>query len=299
MTEQLTKYAGLIPLAAIFVYILGYISLSAYLQSYGIDENIGLDFNILKLGILLSIIIGPVIFLSFSTFKIGDYSNAVPEVSDGLINTLHDALGYTIFYSLNISGLLFKYTWDVPTICMAAFLVIGFILNKVPLKPTANKFLKGFFIMVPFFVFLIMILEYPFSGKNGLYFLHIMVYTACATLRIFNKEGITYQISKIGIMITTILSSSNVFGEFLMDDIPAKYGGEKRLTKTYFINDTELEKIKQTALQPFIGKKNELTLQVIYDNGDSYYFKVPPKKVVSIPKSYIGAGETTLTKSFR
>lgn len=297
MTEQFTKYAGLIPLAAILVYILGYISLSAYLQSYGIDENVGLDFHILKLGILLAIIIGPVIFLSFSTFKIDDYSRAIPEVSEDLINTLHDALGYTILYSLNIAGLLFQYSWDFSTIFLIVCVMIGFILNKFPLKSIV-KYLKGVFIFIPFFFLILFVPNYPLIGKNGLYFLQLMVYTLCAILRIYNKKGTTYQTSRIILIIVTCISSGATFGEFLLGDIPRKYGGEQTLTKTYFINETELEKVKQTALLPYISKKNTLTLQVVYDSGDSYYFKVPPKKVVSIPKSYIGAGETTLKKTF-
>ena len=56
MLDKLTKLASTIPLIAVAIYIIGYVSLISYLQSYGISENIGLDFKVLKLGILLTII---------------------------------------------------------------------------------------------------------------------------------------------------------------------------------------------------------------------------------------------------
>ena len=104
MIEKLTKYTALIPLVAIVVYIVGFIVLSSYLQSFGINENIGLDFNILKLGILFLIITVPIVLFSFATFKVGNYDNI--SLSEDLINNLNDAQVYTLIYSFSLRSCL-------------------------------------------------------------------------------------------------------------------------------------------------------------------------------------------------
>jgi hypothetical protein len=298
MLEKLNKYAGLIPLAAIIIYILGYITLNSYLQSYGINENVALDFNILKLGIVIAVIIGPIILLCYSDFKLGDYTNTSPDISDSVINTLHDALGYTIFYSLALGNLLIKVGLDLPGFIMTGFLLIGFILNKVKIKPAYSKMLKGIFLIIPFFTLSIVVISQPNSTKGYIYLLQLGVFLSCALLRIFNKEGTTYQISKIGTIITSLFFSASLLGAFIIDKVPAEYGGEKIIAHTYYLNPDEIDKIKATALKEYIKKDNAITIQEVYSNTDMYFFKTPSKKVVIIPKSYIVAQEINMPTGY-
>jgi len=291
MLDKITKYATLLPIAAVVVYILGYITLNSYLTSYGIIENIGLDSKIITAGILLSIIIGPIVLLTYSDFNVGDYSNADPDVSASVINTLHDALGYTILYSIALGNLLIKPFFDIPTYIMLGLLLIGLILNKIKIKTVYTKILKGIFIILPFFTLCCVTVASPISAKASLYLLQIAIFTTCASLRIFNKEGITFQYSKIGIIVTTICYTSTLFGAFIINRIPAEYGGEKHAAHYYFINQVDTAKIKSTSLRGFIKNQNSFTIEEIYDNSDKYYFKISRNKVIAIPKSYVYAEE--------
>jgi hypothetical protein len=285
MLERITKYAGILPLMAIAVYVFGYISLNSYLTSFGINENIGLDFKILKVGILFAIIIGPIILLCFSDFKLGDYSNS--DVSEQVINTLHDGLGYTILYAIAICNVLAKPIFDRLTIIMVIFLIVTTILNKVKLKRNYLKILKSIFIVVPFFTLAFITLLSPISMKGMLYFIQIGIFFACAMFRIFNKEGFTYQFSKIGIIVTTICYTSTLFGVFVISKIPAEYGGEKKLMHTYYFNQSDTAIMNILPLKLLIKGNKFLKLEVVYDNSDKIFFKASQKNIVSVPKSFI------------
>ena len=299
MIEKITKYAGVLPLLTVAVYLLGYITLNSYLQSFGINENIGLDFKILKLGVLLAIIIVPIILLCYSTFKIGDYSNAEPDVSVDVINTLHDSLGYTIFYSLALGNLLLKPSLELPTYLMLGFLLMAFIFNKIKINVKFIRLVKGTFLIIPFFTFCFLSTSFPTSPKTFLYFLQMCIFLTCASLRIFNKEGITYQISKIGVMVTTVFYSSALFGAFIVGGISSQYGGEKQVPNTYYLNISEIDKVKCTALKPYIKNMNTITIEEVYDNTEPYYFKTDHSKIVAIPKSFITAEEINIPQGYR
>jgi len=298
MLDKLIKFAGLIPLTAIVIYIIGYVSLVSYLQSYGINENIGLDFKVLKLGVLLSIIVGPVIFLSFADFKFGDYTNAEPDVSETVIDTLHDAMGYSIFYSIALGFLLFKDKMGIPAFVMAGFLAIGLILNKIKINQRYLKLLKGTFIIVPFFVFCFMSVRWTITPEISLYFLQLSVFMACAGLRIFNKSGNVYQISKIGTVVIGIFYSATLFGAFIIGSIPDQYGGEKKSLVTYHIVSDDISKLKSTVLKPYLTPLNTITVEEIYQGTDLYYFKTSFKKIVALPKAYIESEEINIPTGY-
>lgn len=290
MIEKLTKYAGLLPLAAIVIYIFGYIILSSYLQSFGINENIGLDFNILKLGILFSIITIPVILFTFSTFKIGNYDNT--NLSDHLVNTLHDAQVYTMVFSFSLGNVLFMPSIERSTCLILVFFIIAVIINKLKFSSQIIKPLKVYFTVIPFFVLCFsMVWLFKSDQKINLYFLHLTLYISCSTFRIFNKEEITYQFSKIGIVITTMLFCATFFGKFILINIPTEYGGEKRMPNTYYFNKLDLDIIEKTDLKLYLKNTDSITINKIYETSDKYYFKTSKNKVLVIPKSYIDIEE--------
>jgi len=106
---------------------------------------------------------------------------------------------------------------------MLGFFIWGFVLNKIKIKQRVLKILKMTFLLTPLFTFCFLSIHYPVSEKLVFYFLQITVFPACAILRIFNKHGITYQISKIGLVITTIIVAATLFGSFIIGKIPAQY----------------------------------------------------------------------------
>jgi len=274
-------------LVAILIYVFGYISLTSYLQSFGINENIGLDLKIIKLGTLYSIIIAPVVFLSYSTFKIGDYSNSVPDVSKVLIDSLHDALGYTIIYSITLGGLLFNYSFDTPTVILLIVFVIAFCLNKIKINVHIMKLLKSYLLIVPIFALTFCLFKSEATGKYLLYVLQFGVFFSCCGLRIFNKEGITFQMSHIGFAITTLLIAITLFGRYLIIKVPIQYGGELRKLSTYYLDSVSVEKIKHTPLYSYIKKDNSIIVHTVYENADKLFFQANKNVVLSIPKSYI------------
>ena len=277
MNEKLLKYIGWLPLIVIIIYIFGYLSLSAYLESFGIDENINLDVNLIKIGILYSIIIGPIVLLCYSTFKVGDYSNTDPDLSNDVIHTLHDALGYSLLYSLSLGSILFKVAFDVPTDILLISFSIGFILNKIT---TNNQFIiifKGIFLFIPFFALVICIFNLPITGKHFLYILQQIIFLTCCALRIFNKRGITFQISHVCIIITVLISTASSFGSLLLINIPSKYGGEIKNSNTYYVDSAAIKKFKKTGLKNYLRKDSSIVISTVYETSEKYYFITPKK----------------------
>lgn len=290
MLEKLTKYTTLIPLVAIIVYIVGFIVLSSYLQSFGINENIGLDFNILKLGIIFLIITVPIILFSFSTFKVGNYDNI--SLSEDFINNLYDAQIYTLIYSFSISNILFGPRLDKATILLLSLLLILIVFNKLKIRKEILQQLKLFLTIIPFFVLCFsMVWLYKVEQKISLYFLQVSIYSSCSLFRIFNKEGITFQLSKIGGIITTSLFSAAFFGQFLLIHIPVKFGGEKKTSNTYYFNSESIELIKKTDLKYYLKSSDSIVIDKVYETTEKYYFKTFKNKILVIPKSYINIEE--------
>ncbi|MGI4804277.1 MAG: hypothetical protein ACRYFL_05860 [Janthinobacterium lividum] len=290
MLEKLTKYTALIPLVAIVVYVVGFIVLSSYLQSFGINENIGLDFNILKLGILFLIITIPIVLFSFSTFKVGNYDNI--NLSEELIINLHDAQIYTLVYSFSLGNILFGPSLDKATILLLSLLFILIVINKLKIRESIQQQLKVYFTAIPFFIFCFsMVWLFKLEQKISLYFLQISIYSSCSLFRIFNKEGVTYQLSKIGGIITTSLFSAAFFGQFLLIYIPVKFGGEKKISNTYYFNSESIELIKKTDLKYYLNSSESIVIDKVYETTEKYYFKTFKNKILVIPKSYINIEE--------
>jgi len=294
MLDKLTKLASTIPLIAVAIYIIGYVSLISYLQSYGISENIGLDFKVLKLGILLTIIIGPVILLAFADFKFDDYSNAEPDVSETLIHTLHDAYGYTILYTLALCFILIKRNFEHSTIVLLIIMFFALLLNKIKINSRYIKTLKGSYLMISFFIFCLLITWQTITPVATLCLLQLSVFMFCMVLRIFNKRGQVFQLSRIGSIVTVTFSTAALFGAFLVGNIPEQYGGERKTLITYHIVSSDVNKLKETALKYYLTNDNTLNVQEIYQGSELLYFKTSFNKIVALPKTYIESEEISI-----
>ncbi|PWG80662.1 hypothetical protein [Pararcticibacter amylolyticus] len=296
MYEKLAKYAGLLPLVAVFVYLFGYVMLNAYLNNFGITENVALDERILSLGILYLVIIAPIILVCFATFKFGDYRNVNQSTYPELIDNLHDAFGYSLLYALSLGALLLKTAMDNSTIVVLGILAVAAIINKVPMKSTVRMYLKGAFMISSFFIYVTIGISGVVSPKTWFYLVVFMAFLTCIGLRIFNKEGTTYQASRIAIVVTTLLALASTVGANLIGHIPAQYGGEKRDKIVYFLDMTAVDKLKRTQLKPYIEKDNSVTMQSVYQNSDRIYFLTPNQYVLSIPKSFVESEQVKVPK---
>ena len=171
---------------------------------------------------------------------------------------------------------------------MLGLLSILIVINKVKIRKNIQQQLKVYFTIIPFFVLCFsMVWLFKVDQKISLYFLQVSIYSSCSLFRIFNKEGVTYQLSKIGGIITTSLFSAAFFGQFLLVNIPVKYGGEKRISNTYYFNSESIELIKKTDLKYYLKNSDSIVINKVYETTEKYYFKTFKNKILVIPKSYI------------
>jgi len=298
MIDNLTKYAGIIPIVAIVVYLLGYISLETYLYSYGIDENIGLDFSVLRHGMLLSVIIGPIVALCFADFKSGNYDNVDPGKSETLIHNLHDAMGYTILYTIPLGFVFYGRDMDSSTWIMISVLFVSLLLNKIRVKPDVAKALKGMFLLCPMVLFCILTITFPITGKVALYTLQMLIFFGCSCLRIYNKDHQTYQSSKIGSVVLAVVSGAALFGSYLVTDIPARYGGELRTQTRYYLNADKFKEIQNDEICKTVGSDRSISLRKVYQTTDNFYFLIEKKFVFSLPADYFEVTQSTIPRGF-
>jgi len=298
MIENLNKYAGIIPIVAIIVYLLGYVSLGSYLNSYGVDESLGLDFAVLRHGMLLSVAIGPVVALCYADFQAGNYDNVDPSTSPTLIHNLHDALGYTVLYSLSIGFVFFGRVFDMATAVMLIILAIGALLNKLPMNEDLRKGLKGLFLISPLFIFTAFTFLLPIGGKVSFYSLQLLIFFGCSCLRIYNKDHNTYQASKVGAALISIVAGAALFGGFVINDIQVRYGGELRPQTVYYLNSEKSKTIAVEEICREMKSDGSLSLRKIYEGGNKYYFLTSKKKVFALPMDYFEASQSLIPSGY-
>jgi len=116
----------------------------------------------------------------------------------------------------------------------------------------------------------------------------------CMVLRIFNKRGQVFQLSRIGSIVTVTFSTAALFGAFLVGNIPEQYGGERKTLITYHIVSSDVNKLKETALKYYLTNDNTLNVQEIYQGSELLYFKTSFNKIVALPKTYIESEEISI-----
>ena len=150
--------------------------------------------------------------------------------------------------------------------------------------------------ILAFFIYVTLGITGVVSPKTWFYLVVFIILLTCVSLRIFNKEGSTYQASRVAIVITTLLGLASTVGANLIAHIPAQYGGEKRDKIVYFLDSTAVGKLKKTQIKPYIGKDLSLNIQSVYQNADRIYFQTPNKYIISIPRSYIESDQVKLAE---
>ncbi|WEK35523.1 MAG: hypothetical protein P0Y53_23785 [Candidatus Pseudobacter hemicellulosilyticus] len=280
MKFNLQTITATIPIIGILVYLIGFISLSSYLNSVGINLVPSLDARVLQIGILSFVIqVPPSLFLYFS-LKPNILSNK--SVQTNFTDSLFNAYGFTLLYSY----LLTRYLTDYKgTLWFWLSFAIVFIISKYNNKyayvaKTVLVCGTCFFLLFLLFFVKVNILYQVILIHQCILFSYL-IYIAYA------KNNISHQIfSAITLFLAWIISSAFI-GSTVVPEIKSQYGGLKILQSKYYFNFPSGKFASPLPLQKYLTEDNSAILNLLYENTENYYFLVQKDTVITVPKSYV------------
>jgi hypothetical protein len=230
MIKKYLEYVSILPIAVLIVYVVGYLTLSSYLQSISISDAIEFDTKLIKVGILSLFVTLPVILFTFLFNPTAKYDEPNPTLE--IVANLFDAYCFIMLFSYCVYNAAYKGGDNsvrvfgmVYLICL---LILSQIYNKVAL---AIKYATVLIILILLIFIATFMTKLP---QEYYYFLNQhMLFFGCCIFHIFNKKGFGFQLSRTLVFVLAYCGCVSIFGTFCLVNIKPQFGGENSSSAKY------------------------------------------------------------------